>query len=137
LTNKLISRGHTGYDLAMTNTYLLKKNFNVVLMRTAMELQGIACGGLEEIEPKQNIMSFKSLGQMQTQLPSIEDSVSSHCARAVEKMRRQHLICQRIMVFVHTNDLAQHFQSIEFKLINPRRLFTKKVSRKTFRGGLN
>lgn len=136
-TNKLISRGiHTGYDLAMTNTHLLKKSFNVVLMRTAMELQGIACGGLEEIEPKQNIMSSKSFGQMQTQLPSIEESVSSHCARAVEKMRRQHLICQRIMVFVHTNrfrnDLAQHFQSVEFKLINPTddlRLITKIAKR--------
>lgn len=122
--NKLISRGiHTAYDLAMTNTHLLKKNFNVVLMRTAMELQGIACGGLEEIEPKQSIMSSKSFGQMQTQFSSIAESVSSHCARAVEKMRNQQLVAQRMFVFVHTNrfreDLAQHFQSIEFKLINP------------------
>lgn len=37
--NKLISRGiHTAYDLATTNPHLLKKCFNVVLMRTAMEL---------------------------------------------------------------------------------------------------
>ena len=135
--NKLISQGiHTAYDLATTNVHLLKKSFNVVLMRTAMELQGIACGGLEESEPKQSIMSSKSFGQMQTQLSSIAESVSSHCARAVEKMRRQHLVSQRMQVFVHTNrfreDLAQHFQSIEFRFINPTddlRLITKIAKR--------
>ncbi|MCE0723196.1 MULTISPECIES: Y-family DNA polymerase [Legionella] len=135
--NKLIARGiHTAYDLATTNTHLLKKSFNVVLMRTAMELQGIACGGLEGIEPKQSIMSSKSFGQMQTQLGSIAESVSSHCARAVEKMRQQHLVAQRMFVFVHTNrfreDLAQHVQSIEFRFINPTddlRLITKIAKR--------
>ncbi|MCW8444172.1 Y-family DNA polymerase [Fluoribacter gormanii] len=135
--NKLIAKGiHTAYDLARTNPHLLKKSFNVVLMRTALELQGIACGALEEVEPKQNIMSSKSFGQMQTQRSSIAESVSSHCARAVEKMRHQDLLAQRIAVFVHTNrfreDLAQHFQSIEFRLINPTddlRLITKIAKR--------
>ncbi|MFO8827601.1 Y-family DNA polymerase [Legionella pneumophila] len=135
--NKLIARGiQTAYDLAMTNTHLLKKSFNVVLMRTAMELRGISCGGLEGVEPKQSIMSSKSFGQMQTQFSSIAESVSSHCARAVEKMRNQQLVAQRMFVFVHTNrfreDLAQHFQSIEFKFINPTddlRLVTKIAKR--------
>lgn len=69
---------------------------------------------------------------MQTQFSSIAESVSSHCARAVEKMRNQQLSCQRMFVFVHTNrfrdDLAQHFQSIEFRFINSTddlRLITK------------
>ncbi|WP_115705604.1 Y-family DNA polymerase [Legionella sainthelensi] len=121
---KLISRGiYTAYDLATTNIHLLRNCFNVVLMRTAMELQEIACGNIEEVESKQSIISSKSFGQMQTQLPSIAESVSSHCARAVEKMHRQQLVAQRISVFVHTNrfrrDLAQHVQSVEFCFINP------------------
>ncbi len=135
--NKLIARGiQTAYDLAMANPHLLKKSFNVVLMRTAMELQGIACNGLEEIEPKQSIMSSKSFGQMQTQFSSIAESVSSHCARAVEKMRNQQLLAQRMFVFVHTNrfreDLAQHFQSMEFRFVNATddlRLITKIAKR--------
>ncbi|WP_454780703.1 Y-family DNA polymerase [Legionella sp. WA2022007384] len=144
--NKLIARGiHTAYDLAMTNAHFLKKSFNVVLMRTAMELRGIACGGLDEVEPKQNIMSSKSFGQMQTHFSAVAESVSSHCARAVEKMRNQQLVAQRLSVFVHTNrfreDLAQHFQSIEFKFINPTddlRLVTKIAKRclqRIFRSG--
>ena len=121
---KLMARGiHTAHDLAMMNPHLLKKQFNVVLMRTAMELQGIACGGLEEIEPKQNILSSKSFGQMQTQFESVAQSVSSHCARAVEKMRRQELVAQRVGVFIQTNrfreDLAQYVPAIECRLVNP------------------
>ncbi|WP_115712652.1 Y-family DNA polymerase [Legionella sainthelensi] len=135
--NKLIARGiHTAYDLAMTNTHLLKKSFNVVLMRTAMELQGVSCTGLEEMEPKQSIMSSKSFGQMQTKYASIAESLSSHCARAVDKMRNQQLVAQRMVVFVHTNrfreDLAQHFQSMEFRFVNATddlRLITKIAKR--------
>lgn len=134
---KLISRGiYTAYDLAITNTHLLKNSFNVVLMRTAMELQGIACASIEDPESKQGIMSSKCFGQMQKQLASIAESVSSHCARAVEKMRRQHLVAQRMSVFVCTNrfreDLAQYFQSIEFQFINPTddlRLITQAAKR--------
>lgn len=120
---KLMAQGiYTAFDLAMSNPHHLKKRFNVVLMRTAMELQGIACGGLLEMEPKKNIMSSKSFGQMQTEFEAIAQSVSSHCARAVEKMRSQCLVAQRLVVFVHTNrfreDLAQHFQAMEFRLVN-------------------
>jgi DNA polymerase V len=78
------------------------------------------------------MMSSKSFGQMQTQCTAIAESVSSHCARAVEKMRRQNLVTQSILVFLHTNrfrdDLAQYVQSMEFRLLSPTddlRLITK------------
>ena len=124
LVQKLNRYGiQTAYDLAMTHHHLLKKQFNVMLMRTAMELAGIPCGGLEDAEPKQSILSSKSFGQMQTEFSSLAQSLSSHCARAVEKLRQQQLVAQRLWVFVHTNrfrnDLEQYFPSIELKLINP------------------
>lgn len=134
---KLKARGiHTAHDLMQTNAHLLKNHFNVVMMRTAMELRGIACGGLEELESKQSIMSSKSFGEMQTEFVSVAQAVSSHCARAVEKMRGQDLVAQRLSVFVHTNrfrdDLAQHFQAIEVRFINATddvRLITKMAKR--------
>jgi DNA polymerase V len=134
---KLMNQGiYTAFDLAQTNVHLLRTRYNVVLMRTAMELSGIPCGGLEEAAPKQSIMSSKSFGTMQTTLSAVAQSVSSHCARAVEKLRGQHLVAQRMYVFVHTNrfreDLAQHFQSMEVKFINPTddlRIITKMAKR--------
>ena len=114
---------YTAYDLATTNLQRLKQQFNVILMRTAMELQGISCGGLADEPLKHSVMSSKSFGQMQTSYAGVAQSVSSHCARAVEKMRRQHLVAQRLVVFIHTNrfreDLAQYAQSIEVGFINP------------------
>ena len=123
-SKKLSARGiQTAYDLSVTNAHILKKQYNVIMMRTSMELAGIPCGGLEETKLKQSIMSSKSFGAMQTELSSISQSLSSHCARAVEKLRQQHLVAQSMYVFVHTNrhrqDLAQHFQSIAVNFINP------------------
>ncbi len=143
---KLMAHGiYTAYDLASTNVHHLKKSFNVVLMRTSMELQGIACGELDEIEPKQSIMSSKSFGQMQTDFNSVAQSVSSHCARVVEKMRAQGLVAQGLYVFIHTNrfrkDLPPHFQRMEFRLVNATddlRLITKIAKhclRRIFRSG--
>ncbi len=134
---KLVAQGiYTAHDLSAMNPHLLKKQFNVVLMRTAMELSGIACGGLEEDTLKQSIMSSKSFGAMQTEFSALAQAVSSHCARAVEKMRLQRLVVKSMYIFVHTNrfrqDLAQHFQSIEVRLVNPTddlRLITKWAKR--------
>lgn len=96
----------------------------------------MACAGLEAPESRQNIMSSKSFGQMQTDYTAIAQAISSHCARAVEKLRHHHLVAQKIWVFVHTNkhraDLSQHFQGLELKFINPTddvRLNTKMAQR--------
>ena len=130
---KLIARGiRTAYDLATTNTPILKKQFNVIMMRTAMELAGIPCNALHEPEPKQSIMSSKSFGEMQTSYAAISQAVSSHCARAVQKLRQQQWLAQGLYVFVHTNrfrdDLSQYHQGIEINFVNPTddlRLITK------------
>ncbi len=113
----------TAYDLAACNAHFLKQRFNVVLMRTALELQGVSCGGLVKPEARQNIMSSKSFGEMQTDFDVVLSSISRHCVQAVERMRNQGLTAERIYIFVHTNrfrkDLAQHVKSIELKFIKP------------------
>lgn len=136
-SKKLMRQGiNTAFDLAQVNIHHYKKQFSVVMMRTIMELKGIPCGGLEEPEPRQNIMSSKSFGQMQTSNVAIAQAISSHCARAVEKLRQHRLLAQKIWVFVHTNrhreDLHQHFQGLELQFINPTddiRLITKMAKR--------
>lgn len=120
---KLTDKGiYTAQDLALLNAHMIKKQYNVILMRTVMELQGIPCAGLEETQPKQSIMSSKSFGQMQTHFASLAQAVSSHCARACEKARKQKLVAQRIYVFVRGNpfrqDLEQYSRSIEYRLVN-------------------
>lgn len=110
-------------DLAACNPHWIKSQFNVVLMRTTMELQGIPCAVLQEETIKQSIMSSRSFGVMQTEYSAIAQALSSHCAIASLKARKQHLVAQKLHVFIYTNrhrhDLAQHYQSIAIKLIHP------------------
>jgi DNA polymerase V len=121
---KLMEKGiNTAQDLAAMNAPMIRKQYNVLLMRTVMELQGIKCLSLDEAQPKQSIMSSKSFGEMQTQFSSLAQAISSHCARACEKARSQNLVAQRLYVFVRSNpfrqDLMQYANSIEFRLVNP------------------
>ena len=121
---KLMEKGiNTANDLALMNPTLLKQQFNVVLMRTAMELQGIKCLSLEEAEARKSIISSKSFGEMQTEISSLAQALSSHCARACEKARSQNLVAQRLAIFIRGNpyrqDLKQYSNSMECYLINP------------------
>ncbi len=124
MAEKLIQQGiHTAHDLASMNAHLLRKQYNVILMRTAMELQGVSCLSLEEAESRHSILSSRSFGSMQTDFEPLAQAISSHCANASAKLRRQHLLVQSLSVFVKTNrfraDLAQYHQSITIKLEIP------------------
>lgn len=123
-SQKLIDYGmSTAFDLATTNIHVLKKQFNVVMMRTALELQGIPCHDLEVQEAKQSILSSKSFGTMQTEYSAVAEALSSHCARAVEKLRAQRSLTHGMHLFIYTNrfreDMAQHTQSIEVRFAYP------------------
>lgn len=145
---KLVQQGiYTAQDLACVDLRGIKDRFNVVLQRTVLELRGTPCSGLQESEPRQSIVSSKSFGCMQTAYFPIAQAVSSHCARACEKLRHQDLVARHLSVFVQTNrfrlDLPQYQQSIGFRLVNPTddlRYLTRVAKfclRKIFRSGFH
>ena len=145
---QLVQQGiHTAQDLADVDLRSIKDRFNVVLQRTALELRGTPCAGLEEYEPKQSIISSKSFGSLQTDYVFLAQAISSHCARACEKLRHQGLVARHLSVFVQTNrfrlDLPQYQNSIGFKLVNPTddlRYLTRCAKfclRKIFRSGFH
>lgn len=121
---KLMHQGiYTAMDLALMNPHDIRKRFNVMLMRTVLELQGVPCSGLEEAVPKQNIMSSKSFGEMQIGFSSLAQAISSHCARACEKARQQNLVAYKLSVFVRGNpfrdDLPYYANGMECQLVEP------------------
>lgn len=145
---KLNAQGiKTAADLASCNPHHIKKQFNVVMMRTVMELNGIPCGGLEVPETRQSIISSRSFGKMLTEFDTLAMSVSSHATRAAERARGQGLVARRIHVFVRSNpfraDLKQYARSMEYKLVNPTsdsRVITavaKRCLKKLFMSGIH
>ena len=113
----------TAADLAAINLSVVKSKFNVVLMRTAMELQGTPCCGFQDTSLSKSIVSSRSFGEMQTEFNPLSQAISSHVARAYEKLRDQNLLVKRLTVFVQGNpfrsDLPQYNNKIQFKLIHP------------------
>lgn len=143
---KLCAQGiYTAQDLADANLRRIKDTFNVVLQRTVLELRGTPCAGLQVQEANKSIVASRSFGRMQTQYGPMAEAVSSHCARACEKLRQQQLVTRHVSVFIHTNrfraDLPQYHNAIGFQLIHPSddlRYLTRCVKwclRKIFRPG--
>jgi len=104
----------TPLDLRNADAKFMRERFSVVMERMTLELQGVPCITLEEAEPdKKSIMASRSFGRMVTEKRELEEAISTHAARAAEKMRRQNLAASRLVVFIHTNKFRlqdrQHF----------------------------
>ncbi len=93
----------TAYDLAQADAWTLRKQFSVVIEKTARELRGTHCLELEEAAPpKQEICCSRMFGTRLQELAPIQEAVASYAARACEKLRQQHSLCKRVRVSIRT-----------------------------------
>lgn len=102
---KLRAHGiETVQDLKTANLAWIRKNFNVILLRTVYELNGEPCFAFElEAPPKKEIVCSRSFGALQTDWLAIRSSVAHHVANASAKLRKQKSLCAGIYVFIRTN----------------------------------
>ncbi len=93
----------TAWDLSQFDIGTLRKTFGVTMERTARELRGISCIGLNEgPPPKEAICSSKMFGVRQEELPPIREALAAYVARAAEKLRAQKSLCSTIQVGLQT-----------------------------------
>ena len=93
----------TAWDLAHFDPWTLRKQFSVVVEKTARELRGTPCLDLEQVAPpKQEICCSRMFGQRLRELPPIREAVATYAARACEKLRGQHSLCKRVRVSIRT-----------------------------------
>ncbi len=104
-TKKLSSHSlHTALNLARADIQWIQKTFNVVLARTALELQGVSCLKLEEIyPPKKSMISSRSFGNPVTSLDVLSEAVSSHASRLAHNLRQQKSKAALIRVAIRTS----------------------------------
>jgi DNA polymerase V len=94
----------TAQDLKMADPELLRARFSVVLERTVRELNGLHCIPLEECPPpKKQIVSSRSFGHPVTAAQDLLEAVSSHAARAAEKLRQAGQAAGALQVFMGPN----------------------------------
>lgn len=115
---------HSVLDLARQNPEYIQQQFNIVVARTVLELNGTACLDLEAIAPnKQQIISSRSFGDKLLTHEQLARAIADYASRASEKLRRQHSLCRHISIFIHTNPFSQtdppYHRSAGRKLIAP------------------
>lgn len=90
-------------DLAKADPWTLRKNFSVVIEKTARELAGTPCLDLDEPDPpKQEICCSRMFGKRLTELAPIKEAVATYMMRASEKLRAQNSLCKKIRVSIRT-----------------------------------
>ena len=114
----------TALQLADTHLSTLRKQFSVVLERTAQELNGIPCLAWEDVPTsKKQIMCSRSFGQPLRKLTDLEEAVAHFATRATEKLRGGRQYAGELMVFLRTNPfrttIPQYSRSAGVKLIQP------------------
>jgi DNA polymerase V len=93
----------TASQLRDASPTIIRKQLSVVGERIVRELRGQSCIGLEDIQPRKNILSSKSFGNLLTKKEPLEEALANYAARACEKLRQQNSRAQAVYVFVQTN----------------------------------
>lgn len=113
----------TVLDLKQANPEYLRQQFNVVVEKTNLELNGIACLELEDVAPnKKEIMSSRSFGYKVRDLQSLQEAVTLYISTAAEKLRQQHSFAGAVCVYIRTSpfgDGAKYANSMTIALPTP------------------
>lgn len=114
----------TAIDLAKADPWTLRRNFSVVIEKTALELTGTSCLELDEPEqPKQEICCSRMFGKRLKELTPIKEAVATYMMRASEKLRAQKSLCKKIRVSIRTGmfnpDEAKYADGVVVELPYP------------------
>ncbi|MDR2549558.1 MAG: translesion error-prone DNA polymerase V subunit UmuC [Desulfobulbus sp.] len=97
----------TAFDLGARDKGELRRRFSVTLARTAAELDGVPCFGLDEAPPpRKQIISSRSFGERVTGLAAMHQAVCAYTATACEKLRRGRQYARSMSVFIQTSPHA-------------------------------
>ena len=92
-----------------SNTWI-KKSSNVLSSRTAMELRGVSCIGLETTTTKRkSCVVSRSFGKRIEKFQELKEAVANYCLNASEKIRSESLVAKAITVFVRTSPFQRDY----------------------------
>ncbi|MHB1348875.1 MAG: Y-family DNA polymerase [Desulfobulbaceae bacterium] len=125
LSEKLNREGvFTALDLARHDDDWLRRRLSVTGLRTAMELRGIPCIGLDQAPaPRKSVIYSRSFRKPVASLTDLREAVSCYVSTAAEKLREEGLAAANLHVFLRTSphrpDLPQHAESLLVGLPQP------------------
>jgi DNA polymerase V len=141
----------TVLDFIRSDSATIRRQFNVVVEKTLLELRGIPCLEMSDVDDspvaKQQILVSRSFGAAITDPAGIVEAVSEFASRAAEKLRQQDSHAGAVNVFFTTSAFRQndrqHTVNVTVPLVRPtgdtRLLVATAVEtvRRQFRRGFN
>ncbi|MEL6446140.1 MAG: Y-family DNA polymerase [Bacteroidota bacterium] len=101
---RLRARGvRTAADFAALPDVWVKRNLNVVALRTAHELRGTPCLPLDLVPAtRKTLIRSRSFGKPVTNVADLGEALATHTARAAEKLRGEGLVAGGLEAYVTT-----------------------------------
>jgi len=114
---------NNAYELKNVDCYWLRKNSNVIVLKTINELGGISCFPIVSgFTPRKNCCVSRSFGKKITSYKDIQEAVINHCLNAAEKIRMEKQLVKTIFVFLRTSPFKKksyYFKIEKIDLPNP------------------
>ena len=111
------------WDLATVDPVQVRKWFNVVVMRTALELRGVACIGPEEDRTgkKDQLIVSRSFSEKVTTRDGIRQALSVYAQQAAARLVGHSQVARRIDAFAGTRHWTEqkHYPSVRVRLPFP------------------
>lgn len=105
LTQRLKENGiHTPFALKQASNDWIRRLFSVTLLKTALELRGTSCLGLEEVyAPRKSVTCSRSFGKTTAALTELQEAIASYTASAAETLREERSLAGYLTVFLYTS----------------------------------
>ena len=94
----------TALDFNKINLLWIRKKMNIVVEKTAKELNGISCIPIDNISVnKKSICTSRTFGTMVESLSDLESSITMYASRCSEKLRKQSSCASIACIFIASN----------------------------------
>ena len=100
---------YTAKDLRNASSALIRKKFNVIMLKTQAELNGIACFDDNASNPKKQIISSRSFGTKVTDKEHLREAIAMHIAKATRKLRQQNSVCGAMVIKIRSSPFSKSF----------------------------
>jgi DNA polymerase V len=97
---------NTAQDLANADPIMIRKRFNVVMARTALELQGTPCIPMAEYAARKSILVSRSFGKKITDYTDLREAITTFATRAAKKLREDGSCACAVRVFIQTSPFS-------------------------------
>jgi DNA polymerase V len=109
----------TAFKFVQLKDAWIKKYMNVTGLRTKKELKGVSVIEIEHLQSRKSIATTRTFEKEYTNFDDIKERIVTFAVVCAEKLRRQHSVCNTIIVFLKTNQHKDYLPQYRQHIVMP------------------